>query len=43
MMFLFAVPMMTGLGIYLEYVATNSARVVSHFYSAFPSEFQFVN
>ena len=33
----------SGLGIYLEYVATNSARVLSHFYAAFPREFQFVN
>ena len=33
----------SGLGIYLEYVATDSARVLSHFYAAFPHEFQFVN
>jgi hypothetical protein len=33
----------SGLGIYLEYVATNSARVQSHFYAAFPHEFQFVD
>jgi hypothetical protein len=32
-----------GLGIYLEYVAVNSARVLNHFYAAFPHEFQFVN
>jgi hypothetical protein len=32
-----------GLGIYMEYVATNSARVQNHFYAAFPHEFQFVN
>jgi hypothetical protein len=33
----------SGLGIYLEYVATNSSRVLNHFYAAFPSGFQFVN
>jgi hypothetical protein len=32
----------SGLGIYLEYVAVNSARVLSHFYAAFPHEFQFI-
>jgi hypothetical protein len=33
----------SGLGIYMEYVTTNSARVQSHFYAAFPHEFQFVD
>jgi hypothetical protein len=33
----------SGLGIYMEYVATNSARVQNHFYAAFPHEFQFIN
>ena len=33
----------SGLGIYLEFVAVNSARVLNHFYAAFPHEFQFVN
>jgi hypothetical protein len=33
----------SGLGIYLEYVAVNSARVLQHFYAAFPHELQFVN
>jgi hypothetical protein len=33
----------SGLGIYLEYLAQDSARVQSHFYAAFPHEFQFIN
>jgi hypothetical protein len=33
----------SGLGIYLEYVAVNSARVLNHFYAAFPNQFQFIN
>jgi hypothetical protein len=33
----------SGLGIYLEYVAVDSARVLQHFYAAFPHEFQFIN
>jgi serine/threonine-protein kinase len=33
----------SGLGIYLEYVTTNSARVLNHFYAAFPNELDFIN
>jgi hypothetical protein len=33
----------SGLGVYLEYLATNSARVQNHFYAAFPREFQYIN
>ena len=31
------------IGIYMEYVNEESARVLSHFYSSFPYDFQFVN
>jgi hypothetical protein len=33
----------SGLGLYMEYVATNSARVQPHFYAAFPHELQFID
>ena len=33
----------SGLGVYMEYEAVNSARVLQHFYAAFPHEFQFIN
>ncbi len=32
-----------GLGIYMEYAPTDSARCSTHFYVVFPHEFQFVN
>jgi hypothetical protein len=33
----------SGLGLYMEYVATNSARVQPHFYAAFPHELQYID
>jgi hypothetical protein len=32
-----------ALGIFIEYARTNSARILNHYYGAFPREFEFVN
>jgi len=32
-----------ALGIFVEYAAEDSSRILDHFYAAFPREFEFVN